>query len=245
MKHIENPNFRVIGSNDFKVTSKTLYELYKMYKEGQIKFASPWLQRQIQQEAWTKTNRPASYLQSMLQGNAKVDTFAFADLDVILKALQKRKNNTTDKVLKSCYDKLIEEVLFHQKKGALVYCIDGQNRLDLVITPFFDNYLKVSPEFTVNIMYDIGGPVPLDDLTFKEMPPIVQEHIKKESVPTVWAREGDLSAIIRTLVNKNSGVAWSEWEKLCSSNFFTVHYQQNVMDVLYYKDRKTSVENEA
>jgi len=232
-----SPIFRVLGSNNLKVRETPLWKLYQMYREGEIRFASPWLQRMIQELAWTKTDRPASFLQSMLMGNAKVDTLAFVDVTVVLLALKKKQHNAKG-VLKECYQSLIEEVEDHMERGCVVYCIDGQNRIHQVITPFFNNELKVSSAFPVYIQYEIGGPVDLTDMSFSEMPEEVREGIKEETVPTVWAEDGDLKSIIRTLVNKNSGVAWSEWEKLCTANFFTVHYQQNVMDTLYYKNEK-------
>ena len=60
-----SPIFRVLGSNNLKVRETPLWKLYQMYREGEIRFASPWLQRMIQELAWTLTDRPASFLQSM------------------------------------------------------------------------------------------------------------------------------------------------------------------------------------
>ena len=197
-----SPIFRVLGSNNLKVRETPLWKLYQMYREGEIRFASPWLQRMIQELAWTKTDRPASFLQSMLMGNAKVDTLAFVDVTVVLLALKKKQHNAKG-VLKECYQSLIEEVEDHMERGCVVYCIDGQNRIHQVITPFFNNELKVSSAFPVYIQYEIGGPVDLTDMSFSEMPEEVREGIKKETVPTVWAQDGDLKSIIRTLVNKN------------------------------------------
>ena len=232
------PRFRVVGSNNFEMKTHSVWGLYMMYKDGQIKFVSPWLQRMIQELAWMENDRAGSFIHSFFTGNAKVDTFAFVYIKVVLDALDDRlvRLGDNDQVLKECLANVIQKVQDDLDMGGMVYCLDGQNRLDRAIRPFFDNKLEISAKHPVHIQYDIGGPLDLSGKTFAELEPDVQEYLKGIQVPTVWATSGDLSSIITTLVNKNDGEPWSAWERLFTDKFFSVHMQQNLLPVLSFTD---------
>ena len=234
----EEPGFRVVGSNNFEMNTHSVWGLYMMYKDGHILFVSPWLQRMIQALAWTKNDRAGSFIHSFFTGNAKVDTFAFVYITVVLEALEDRLERLPEdaQVLRECLANVIQKVQDDMDKGGKVYCLDGQNRLDQAIKPFFDNKLEISPTHPVHLQYDIGGPLDLSGKTFGELEPDVQKYLKGIQVPTVWATAGDLSSIITTLVNKNDGEPWTEWERLFTEKFFSVHMQQNLLPVLSFPD---------
>ena len=54
----------------------------------------------------------------------------------------------------------------------------------------------------------------------------VQNWIKEIKIPVVVGTRGDLEIFCDTLIWKNEGIAWDEWQKMVTKNWFTKYLRQ-------------------
>ena len=68
--------------------------------------------------------------------------------------------------------------------------------------------------------FDVSG------LFFKDLPDCIQNWIKEIQVPVAVGTKGDLERFCDTLIWKNEGIAWDEWQKMVTRNWFTKYLRQ-------------------
>ena len=116
--------------------------------ESQIDSASGFLQRLAQQEEWRKNDyaRAKEYIHSLVKGSSVLDNFVLVPADLILKSAELRYEETVEEE-KEDWKGVLEYIKERMSKGTEFFIIDGQNRLNESIIPFFENKLTFDNKY--------------------------------------------------------------------------------------------------
>ena len=100
--------------------------------------------------------------------------------------------------------KYIEERI---SRGAKYFIIDGQNRLNESIVPFFDSKFALPEEAIVFVNKDKKTRENIANKKFEVLDKDIQDYIKNIEIPLVIANAGDIEQFSDTLIWKNEGIA--------------------------------------
>ena len=216
-----------------KLNLQTLYEFGSFGKEGEepeINSAKGFLQRLAQQIEWNRHDRrrAKAYMRSLVKGSGLLDAFVVVPCDLILNSVT---NNMVDAVGEgleawAAVKKYIEERI---SKGAKYFIIDGQNRLNESIVPFFDNSMPFGDDALVFNGSD-GTRTNVAGKLMKDLPQGIQDTIGEIEVPFVTATAGDIEQFSAALIWKNEGIAWDEWLK-CLTNMWYTKFRRQISSI--------------
>ena len=207
----------------YKTTLWTLYQGGSKGIDGRastIDRAAGFLQRLAQTSEWTVNDHAKcqEYINSLIKGSNLLDSFVVVPAPLLLQTVEKRIIEERDEIQDAWKDVKIY-LEDRAKKGTKQFIIDGQNRLFEAIIKFFNNEIALPSK---NLMVCIDG---IDHdckgRLFKELNTDIQEYIKNIKVPFVTGTKGELETFCDTLIWKNEGVAWDEWQKMVTKNWFT------------------------
>ena len=227
----------VRDSSEFILNTTTLGTLYKSGSQGvnskaaTIDRATGFLQRLAQKTEWQSNDyaKCKEYLVSMIKGSNLLDSFVTVPASLLLSTVEDRISTTTGEVNEAWVEvgKFLEERI---DSGVQHFIIDGQNRLFESIIPFFNNEIRLSTQQSiVFVMSDENGNVEEFDAKgrfYKDLPVEIQNWIKEIKIPIVVGTRGDLERFCDTLIWKNEGIAWDEWQKMVTKNWFTKYLSQ-------------------
>lgn len=224
-------------SSSFRLNRYTIRSLYSASKEGVneknsiIGTAAGLLQRLAQEEAWRSKNsiKASEYIVSIFSGSNLLETFVLVPGQLILDSINKRIQQTSDQEKQAWTEagKMISDMM---DRGTQLFIIDGQNRLFLAISRFLSNEFPISNDH--NLILDV---VKEDGSTyefnakgkyFKEFPVEVQDHFYNIEVPVNTASSGTLESFCSTLIWKNESIAWDDWQKTITQQWFTPFLKQ-------------------
>ena len=229
---------RVEGATKWN-TSKTipLNTLYLMGSKGadnvnsEIGMCGKFLQRKLQTLLWQLdgAQRAKEYIRSLIMGNSDTDYFLLVPLPLILESLLKKIKEASSEMEKSNYKTIVELVKADMESGTQYYITDGQNRLFEALLPFFNNELALStkPDFpcTITKENDSGADqrIHLQGKSWEDLKgeSEILDYIKNIHVPLAIAEGGDIESFLATLIAKNAGVSWNDWQKVRTTNTFT------------------------
>ena len=153
--------YRVENGTNFDISINTLYELYKLGSHGvsgeepEINSAKGFLQRLAQKQEWNRNQkrRAKSYIKSLIKGSGLLDSFILIPGDLLLDSVKSKMIDADGEALKAwnTVSKYIEERII---RGAKYFIIDGQNRLNESIVPFFNSEFALPEEAIVFVNED-------------------------------------------------------------------------------------------
>lgn len=200
-------------------------------KAAKIDRATGFLQRLAQKNEWRSKDyaKCKEYLVSMVKGSNLLDSFVTVPADLLLSTVKDRISSTTGEVNEAWVE--VEKFIKGRiDKGVQLFIIDGQNRLFESIIPFFDNKIRLpATQSIVFVMSNENGDVEEFDAKgrlFKDLPVEIQNWIKEIEIPIVIGTKGDLERFCDTLIWKNEGIAWDNWQKMVTKNWFTKYLSQ-------------------
>ena len=227
----------VRDSSEFILNTTTLGTIYKSGSQGvdskaaTIDRATGFLQRLAQKTEWQLNDyaKCKEYLVSMIKGSNLLDSFVTVPASLLLTTVEDRVSSTTGEV-NEAWVEVGEFLKGRVDKGVQHFIIDGQNRLFESIIPFFDNEIRLpASQSIVFVMSDENGDVEEFDAKgrfYKDLPKEIQNWIKEIKIPVVIGTRGDLERFCDTLIWKNEGIAWDEWQKMVTKNWFTKYLSQ-------------------
>jgi hypothetical protein len=224
--------YNVENGTKFKIETISLYTLYQFGsygrkgEESEINSAKGFLQRLAQKLEWNRHDRrrAKAYMRSLVKGSGLLDAFVVVPCNLVLSSVMKNMIDAEGEGLLAweAVKKYIEERI---EKGAKFFIIDGQNRLNESIVPFFNNKMPFGDEAIV-FAGDDGSRVNVAGKKFKKLPGPIQDIIKEIKVPFVIATAGDIEQFSAALIWKNEGIAWDEWQKLLTDMWYTKFRRQ-------------------
>ena len=119
----------------------------------------------------------------------------------ILKSAELRYEETVEEE-KEAWKGVLEYIKERMSKGTEFFIIDGQNRLNESIIPFFENKLTFDNKSLVFIEKD-GTKVHCAGKKFKDLSKDIQSYMEDIKIPLVVASSGDIAAFSKTLIWKN------------------------------------------
>lgn len=222
----------VRNSSEFKLHTTSLGLLYdsgskgKDTKGSKIDRATGFLQRLAQRTIW-KSNDHAKckeYICSLIKGSNLLDSFVVVPADLLLTTVESRIETSVDEI-KEAWVEVKEYLKERVDKGTTQFIIDGQNRLFESIIPFFNNEIRLPTNQSLTFVMD-GKEYDCRSKTFQDLPTEIQNWIKEIKIPIVQGTRGDLEQFCDTLIWKNEGVAWDDWQKMVTKNWFTKYLRQ-------------------
>lgn len=209
--------------------SLTLWELYLKGSKGkdsvqaEIGVRQGMLQRKLQQDEWraNERQRVKDYLFSLVQGSAVTDSFMIVPIQLVLSSLYSKLKDAVDSSEKETIKDTIKDIETDKNEGVKFYLLDGQNRLFEAITPFFNNEVGLSNLKQIAVDEDTHEEISLSGKLFKDLPTKVKSFFKNTKVTIHQATQGDIDQLISSLIAKNSGVTWIDWQILLTKNTFT------------------------
>ena len=230
--------YKVEHGTKFHLEKTTLYNLYLLGsfgvngEEPEINSAHGFLQRLAQKTEWNQNDkkRAKSYIQSLIKGSNLLDNFVLIPIDLLLKSVENNMVYASGEELKA-WESVIAYIEEHKEKGAKVFIIDGQNRLNEAIIPFFDSNMALPQEAIVFRPIDKDGKPTgkaknIANKLYKELPKGIQEYIKDIEIPLIVADAGDIKQFSAALIWKNEGIAWDAWQKLITNQWYTKFRRQ-------------------
>ena len=211
-----------------------LWDLYKLGSKGvnsvqaSIGVRRGMLQRKLQQDEWraNEKQRVKDYLFSLIQGSAVTDSFMIVPIQLVLSSLNSKLKDAVDSSEKETIADTIKDIETDKNEGVQFYLLDGQNRLFEAITPFFNNEVGLSTLKQIAVDKDTHEEISLSGKLFKDLPIKVQSFLQNMGVTVHQATQGDIDQLISSLIAKNSGVTWIDWQILMTKNTFTKFRKQ-------------------
>jgi len=228
----------VRDSSEFILNTTTLGTIYKSGSQGvdskaaTIDRATGFLQRLAQKTEWQLNDyaKCKEYLVSMIKGSNLLDSFVTVPATLLLSTVEDRISTTTGEVNEAWVEvgKFLKGRI---DSGVQHFIIDGQNRLFESIIPFFNNEIRLpaTQSIVFVLVDDETGVVEEFDAKgrfYKDLPAEIQNWIKEIKIPVVVGTRGDLERFCDTLIWKNEGIAWDEWQKMVTKNWFTKYLSQ-------------------
>jgi len=226
-------SYYVENGTKFNIETLSLETVYNLGsfglngEEPEINSAKGFLQRLAQQIEWNRHDRrrAKAYLRSLVKGSGLLDAFVVVPTELILKSV---KNNMEDAIGEEleAWKSVFEYVEERIGKGAKYFIIDGQNRLNESIIPFFDNDMAFSANEALVFTGEDGERVNVAGKNFKDLPEGIQNYIWNIQIPFVTATAGDIKQFSDALIWKNEGIAWDEWQKEITDKWYTKFRRQ-------------------
>jgi len=228
----------VRDSSEFILNTTTLGSIYQGgsvgvdSKAAKIDCATGFLQRLAQKTEWQLSDyaKCKEYLVSMIKGSNLLDSFVTVPASLLLSTVEDRIISTIGEVNEAWVEvgKFLKERV---ERGVQHFIIDGQNRLFESIIPFFDNKISLSVEQSLLFVIVDDETAAVEEFDakgrfYRDLPTEVQNWIKKIKIPVVVGTRGDLKGFCDTLIWKNEGIAWDQWQKMVTRNWFTKYLRQ-------------------
>jgi hypothetical protein len=229
--------FKVVGGMQYEIQILNLGTLVQFGTPGfdgtesKINSAHDFLQRLAQKIEWNKTvngekqYRAKAYLRSIIMGSNLLDSFVLVPASLLINSIKLNIENTTDKDEKKSWAGVLKYVQECMSSGVQYFIIDGQNRLNESLIPYFSNKLVFGKD-KLDIEHSNGKKVSLAGKYFKDLPRDVQDYLSAIEIPVVIALQGDVDQFSQSLIWKNEGIAWDSWQKLLQVNWYTKFRQQ-------------------
>lgn len=206
-------------------------------ESSEIGTCGNFLQRKLQVEGWTIDDalRAKLYIRSIIQDDGGTDFFTVVPIGLVIESLNERIQQASSEEEKNNILPILYLVEQECKSGTNFYITDGQNRLFNALLPFFNNELRLSD----NVLHDLDFEVTKDSVTtsvsllgklFKDIPTEIQEYIKNIQVPFAVAEKGNLDSFLDSLIAKNEGISWNDWQKVRVKNAFS-EYNKHLLSI--------------
>jgi len=196
----------------------TAQKLYQLYSQNKIVVLPEWLQRLMQKKKWNKNKgeRIKSYLHGFFTGRSTIQPFYIVKIEVLEEHIEEQIALQTQKEIKNIYNDILEEIQSLKKEGALYVLLDGQNRLDLCLKPFFegklvDNTYSTPFEVMKNDKIEKLNNFVFTDITWSDDEE--RAPFWNTQVLIVEGIQGDLISYVKSLQDLNDAEPWSQFER--------------------------------
>jgi len=241
-------NFKVVGGMQYEIEILNLGTLVELgtpgfgETESKINSAHDFLQRLAQKIEWNKAvngekqYRAKAYLHSIIMGSNLLDSFVLVPASLLINSIKLNTENTTDEDEKKSWAGVLKYVQECMSSGVQYFIIDGQNRLNESLIPYFNNTLVFGKD-KLDLEDSNGKQVSLAGKYFKDLPKDVQDYLSAIEIPVVIALQGDVDQFSQSLIWKNEGIAWDNWQKLLQVNWYT-KFRQQISEIASGSDTK-------
>ena len=222
----------------FTVRQLPLIELLKLYIDGVIQIERVWLQRLSQKEVWTKRQsvKARSYLSRLfMSGLTSKSTFTCVDINILIAKIEETiKTASKEESIGKIFKDMLSNLQEMKDRGCELVLLDGQNRLEHAIKPFFSSDLefyytaKLSGK-TKSIRFidtETNQHYEKKQFTFNSLNKDEQHFINNIKVTVCFGHEGEIDEFIEDLIDDNSGLFWNEFERF-STSIKTINYLVN------------------
>lgn len=213
---------------DFETILYPIKYLYNLAKDNKLK-ALPAIQRNDQKKEWLKSSgeKVNSYLNFLFSGASSIMPFTIIPKTVFLNELN-RKIETVECYLETVFGddkiqyktelsilkKLLSEITVRFQNTQFIL-LDGQNRLEYAIVPFFDGTHDFKYDKSlVNLIDDNGNERNLTFFNYKKLDKNEQDVFDNLEVVVNVGKEGDVDLFLKTLIAINDGIPWTPFERL-------------------------------
>lgn len=228
-----NTTFIVENGTQFNIATMTLKNLYEMGstgvsgEEAEINSAGGFLQRLAQKEEWNRheKRRAKAYMRSLVKGSGLLDSFVVVPADLLLASVKNNMIDASDEA-KIAWKQVEKYIVTRMEKGAKYFIIDGQNRLNESIVPFFNNEFPFGSDEALVFTGDDGTRINVAGKKYEDLPDGIKEYIDNIAIPFVTATQGEIQQFSDALIWKNEGIAWDDWQKVITENWYTKFRRQ-------------------
>jgi 5-methylcytosine-specific restriction endonuclease McrA len=206
------------------VRSLKLFDLFNYYNEDKIITYQKWLQRLSQQRAWTSKQfkKAIEYIEHLIHGSANVQAFLLADISSLISTAEKQAK-LEEGPKSEIFLEILKDLKLQEEKGVEYIILDGQNRLQYGIKPFFKNIMKLNIKTSNKVFSNVY---------FKDLDSDIQNEIKNTEIFVCTVKSEDISHILSTLQAINQGEAWTQHERR-SVMFTPVAFEMNKLSNNY------------
>ena len=223
----------VENGTNFRIETVSLYTLYELGsfgkngEEPEINSAKGFLQRLAQQLEWNRHDRrrAKAYLRSLAKGSGLLDAFVVVPTELLLNSVKNNMEDATGEELEA-WKGVLSYVEERMSKGAKFFIIDGQNRLNESIIPFFNSEMPFASDSALVFLGDEGERVNVAGKKFGDLDEGIKEYLREIKIPFVTATAGDIEQFSNALIWKNEGIAWDDWQKKLLEKWYTKFRRQ-------------------
>jgi len=207
----------------------SVWELYTRFKQGEIAVLPEWLQRLQQKKKWTrkKGKRSKQFLYSFFTGNSELTAFYVVNIDILISNIRRKLTENLNVTQKLIYEEMLATLDEKRKQGVVFILLDGQNRLSIALTNFFQGKLtcnQYDEPFTI-FERDVNGKLKEDEkgntlftelnnfrFTDSNLPEGIKKAFMNTKILLAEGKDGDVEAYIDSIVAMNNGEPWSTFE---------------------------------
>jgi hypothetical protein len=196
----------------------TIWSLYLDVKEKRLVSMNEWLQRLEQKTKWQKKNgqKAVSYIRSFFSGNNILTPFYCVNINVLkdhlIDSLDESNSNTIDTNIKIVYRDMLDTIDELKRNGTQSILLDGQNRLNQAIVPFFDGVMLSNDYGKPFVLCVDGEDITFNNFKFTELDEDIKECFRSQPVIICRGVAGDIDAYVKSIIDMNDGVSWSPLE---------------------------------
>ena len=212
----------------------TIFNFLTRYQEGKIVIIPKWLQRLMRVQVWEQNNwkNIREYVYSFFTGESNLQPFYIVPIEHMLKQVESEKQYITHRLSLKAFNEIIQILKDHKRDGAKFVLLDGQNRLDVALKPFFNSNMKIiktvkKTDKTTGEVKEIqctdypsyflfeksdGSVDYFNNFQFDDLPESAKTILKNTKISVKCAVHGTITNITQSLVNLNKNNAWSEIE---------------------------------
>jgi hypothetical protein len=217
---------------------ETIFDFLTKYEEGKIVIIPKWLQRLMRVQVWEQNNwkNIREYVYSFFTGESNLQPFYIVPIDHMLEQVEIEKQYITHDLSLKAFNEIIQILKNHKKDGAEYVLLDGQNRLDVALKPFFNSEMRITKkvkktnkktgevteeekhiectDYPRDFLFEKsdGSVDSFNKFQFKYLPESAQNILKTTMISVKCAVHGTIRDITQSLVNLNKNNAWSEIE---------------------------------
>ena len=188
--------------------------------------ASGFLQRLAQKIEWQQKEnaRGKAYIHSLIKGSSSLDSFVIVPAELIKLSAEQNHESAVEEA-RNAWGVVLQYIKDVMSEGTEFFIIDGQNRLNESLVPFFNNKIPFNND-PLSFENSNGKTVHCAGKYFKDLPEEIQTYIKNIKVPLVRATSGDIISFSNAIIWKNEGIAWNDWQKMIMRMWYTKFRRQ-------------------
>jgi hypothetical protein len=236
-------NYNVRNRIVSKTSETTIQKLINLLTDGKLITIPHFLQRTLLKEKWFKNNYQNSkqYNISLFKGQGKLDSITIVPIDLLIKKLEETISSENNKNVKKSLEVGLELLNDFKSNGAVLVNLDGQSRTILGILEYAVKNTYSLGEDASSIILDMetkDGSSESSELVhnkFNELSVNLQNIYKNEILVTNLITDFyEFNDIVDTLVNKQKGFSWVEFQIEKQKNRFT-EFVVNLVDIFKTK----------
>jgi len=195
---------------------KTVWDFYTLAMQNKIAVLPEWLQRLQQKKKWRKNKgeKTLSFLQSFFVGNHLLTPFYMVSINVLIDYIENENKLETDKTIKDIHSDMLFTLNNKKSQGVEFILLDGQNRLEEAIKPFFQGTLLSNIYKKPFIFLKEEKSIELNNFKFTDLDlsDDIKETFKNVQIIVAEGKDGHIESYVNSIIDMNNGEPWSLFE---------------------------------